>query len=157
KEGEDLNPQFNRVGPGFFATLGIPLLSGRDFTDADVEEAPKVAIVNEAFAKYFYRGQSPLGRRFTTGRRGDKDAITIVGLVHDSKVDSLRDKVTRFVYIPYTQEPTVGQMTYYVRSAVEPGALGQRVRGLVRQADAGLPVTDMKTMQAQIRESLFVD
>ncbi len=157
KEQENMNPRFNRIAPGFFQTLGIPLLSGRDFTDADAEEAPKVAIVNEAFARYFYAGRSPLGRRFTTGRRGDKVPITIVGLVRDSKASSLRDQTTRFVYIPYTQEPTVGQMTCYVRSALDPALLGNRARGLVRQADVGLPVTDVKTMAAQIRESLFVE
>src|SRR6185503_2471422 len=55
KEEEDMNPSFNSVGPGFFTTLGIPLLSGRDFGDSDIAAAPKVAVVNEAFARYYYK------------------------------------------------------------------------------------------------------
>jgi predicted permease len=157
KEDEDMNPNFNSVAPGFFATMGIPLLSGRDFTDGDVRETPQVAVVNEAFARYFYGSQSPIGRRFARGRRSETFPITIVGVVRDSKAASLREKTIRFVYVPYTQAEAIGQMTCYVRSSLDPVSLGGRIRALVRQADAGLPVTDMKTMRATIRESLFVD
>ncbi|HUG52050.1 MAG TPA: ABC transporter permease [Vicinamibacteria bacterium] len=156
REDEDMNPNFNSVGPGFFATMGIPLLAGRDFAASDVKDAPKVAVVNEGFAKYFYGSQSPIGRRFGMGRR-EGFPITIVGVVRDSKAASLREKPLRFAYVPYTQDERVGHMTYYVRSGVDPVALGTRIRAVVRQADAGLPVTDMKSMRAQIRESLFVD
>jgi predicted permease len=164
KEEEDMNPNFNSVGPGFFTTLGIPLLSGREFTDGDVAGTPKVAVVNEAFARYFYKDQSPIGRRFGLGRSFKKGQtpeenypITIVGIAHDSKASSLRQKNARFVYVPYAQQTDIGQMTFYVRSPLETGGLGNRVRMLVRQADPGLPVTDMKTMRAQIHESLFVE
>jgi len=164
KEEEDMNPNFNSVAPGFFNTLGIPLLSGREFTDGDIAGAPKVAVVNEAFARYFYKDQSPIGRRFGLGRSFKKGMppeenypITIVGIARDSKASSLRQKQVRFVYVPYTQQTDIGQMTFYVRSPLEAGALGNRMRLLVRQADPGLPVTDMKTMRAQIHESLFVE
>jgi predicted permease len=164
REEEDMNPSFNSVGPGFFSTLGIPLLSGRELTDGDIEGAPKVAVVNEAFARYFYKNESPIGRRFGFGRTFKKGMppeeaypITIVGVSRDSKASSLRQKQVRFVYVPYTQKTDVGQMTFYVRSPLEPAGLGNRMRMLVRQADPGLPVTDMKTMRAQIHESLFVE
>jgi predicted permease len=164
KEEEDMNPNFNSVGTGFFTTLGIPLLSGREFTDGDIGGAPKVAVVNEAFARYFYKDQSPIGRRFGLGRSFKKGMppeenypITIVGIARDSKASSLRQKNVRFVYVPYAQQTDIGQMTFYVRSPLEAAGLGNRVRMLVRQADPGLPVTDMKTMRAQIHESLFVE
>jgi predicted permease len=159
KEEEDMNPNFNTVGPGFFSTLGVPLLAGRDLGDADGPDAPAVAVVNEAFAKYFYGNESPVGRRMGMGRGQSKEGypIEIVGLVRDSKAASLREKSIRFVYVPYTQQKQVGHMTFYVRSRVDAAALEARVRSLVRQADPGLPVTDMKTMSAQIRESLFVE
>jgi predicted permease len=147
----------NGVAPGFFATMGIPLLSGRDFGDADAAGAPKVAVVNEGFARYFYKDQSPLGRRFGMGRKSEQFPFTIVGVVRDSKAASLREKPLRFVYLPYMQDEAIGQMTFYVRSSLDPVALGNRMRAVVRQADVGLPITDMKTMQTQIRESLFVD
>jgi predicted permease len=157
REDEDMNPNFNSVGPGFFATMGIPLLAGRDLADSDVMDAPKVAVVNEAFAKYFFKDQSPIGRRFGMGRRSEGFTLTIVGLVRDSKAASLREKTIRFAYVPYTQDERIGQMTYYVRSSVDPVALGRRIRAVVGQADAGLPVTGLKSMRAQIREALFVD
>ena len=154
KEGEDMHPGFNYVGPGFFGTLGIPLLAGRDFTEADGPDAPKVAVVNETFARHFFGGRDPVGRRFGLGRGGAPD-VTIVGLVRDGKAASLREKPLRFVYRPYTQDRDVGGMTFYVRSALAPEGLGGRLRGIVRRVDPALPVTDLKTMRAQIHESLF--
>src|SRR6185503_1384443 len=132
---------------------------GRDFTDVDALEAPKVAVVNEEFARYFYGGQSPIGRKFGNGGRSSKASLdfTIVGMVRDGKAASLREKPLRFVYVPYTQHANIGGLTFYVRSAHDPSALGNRMRQLVRTADAALPVTDMKTMEAQISESLFVE
>jgi len=157
KEEENMNPDFNGVGPGFFATLGIPLLAGRDFTDGDRPEAPKVAVVNESFARYFFKDQNPLGRRFGLKRQESGFEFTIVGLVRDGRAASLRSEPLRFVYTPFAQSRDLGAVTFYLRSATDPGSLGERVRGLVRRVDAGLPITDMKTLGTQIRESLFVE
>ena len=158
KDGENMNPNFNSVAPGFFKTLGIPLLAGRDFGDADAAGAPKVAIVNEAFVRYFYKGKvdDAVGRVFRLGRHEDQP-ITIVGVARDGKAASLKEETVRFVYQPYAQVTDLGDMTYYVRTAADVEALPARIRAIVRGADAGLPVTDMKTMRAQIGESLFVE
>jgi len=83
--------------------------------------------------------------------------VTIVGLVRDGKAASLREKPSRFFYVPYGQDERVGGMTFYVRSAMDPGALGERLRKVVARIDPTLPVTDLKTMRTQIRESLFAD
>ena len=118
-------------------------------------------MVNEAFARYFYGNESPLGRRFGLGRDEEPRRATpstIVGVVRDGKAASLREKPIRFVYVPYTQQTDVGQMTFYVRST--PGARRAWAAACARSCGrpiAGLPVTDMKTMSAQIRESLFVE
>jgi predicted permease len=157
KEDEDMNPNFNYVGPRFFETLGITRVSGRDFSDADALSAPKVAVVNETFARYFFGDQDPIGRRFGLGRRSQGFDFTIVGLVRDGKASSLREKPRRFVYAPFTQNERVSGMTFYVRSTLDPSALAGRVRAVVGRADSTLPVTSLKTMQTQIRESLFVD
>jgi predicted permease len=157
KEEENMNPEFNGVGPGFFATLGIPLLAGRDFTDADGPGAPGVAVVNETFARYFFKDQNPIGRRFGRKRNESGYDFTIVGLVKDGRAATLRTEPVRFVYTPYAQSSDLGAVTFYVRSAVDPASLGERIRGLVRGIDAGLPVTEMKTLRTQIRESLFVE
>ncbi|HVR72337.1 MAG TPA: ABC transporter permease [Vicinamibacteria bacterium] len=156
KDGEDMNPNFNAVAPEFFATLGIDLLAGRDFTDADALGAPRVAVVNETFARYFFGDQDPLGRRFGYGRDDELD-IEIVGVVKDGRAANLREKPIRFVYVPYRQQPDVGEMTFYARTTLDPEALAPGMREIVRRVDATLPVTHLKTMRAQIGESLFVE
>ena len=156
KEEENMNPYFNAVGPGFFATLGIPLRAGREFTGADGPDAPRVAVVNEVFARYFFGEQDSVGRRFRLGTSEDVP-ITIVGLVRDGKSASLWEKPARFVYLPYTQERGLGETTFYARSTVDPETLGGRMRKAVQRIDATLPVTGLKTMSAQIEESLFVE
>jgi predicted permease len=155
KEGENMNPNNNGVGPGFFSTLGMRLVSGRDFGEGDTAQSAKVAVVNEGFARYFFGERDPLGRRFLF-RRNSED-IVIVGVVADGKSASLREEPDRFVYFPYAQSADLGAVTYYVRSAVRPEDLANRIRALMAEVDATLPVTDMKTMPAQIRESLFVE
>jgi len=157
KEGEDMNPQFNYVAPGFFETLGFPLVAGRDLAETDVLEGPQVAVVNEVFAKYFFKDQNPIGRRFGIGRRGEGYPFEIVGVVRDGKAASMREEPQRFVYAPYTQEKAVGSLTYYVRSTVEPDSFAPRLRAAVARVDSTLPVTDLKTMKTQISESLFFE
>jgi predicted permease len=156
KEGENMNPNFNRVGPGFLATLGIPLVAGRDVGDSDTPTAPRVALVNQTFARYFYGDASALGRRFVLSRE-PKQEIEIVGVVKDGKAGSLRETPRRFVYLPYLQDPNVGAMSFYVRSTVPPATLGARMLSAARRVDATLPVTELKTMRVQIGESLFVE
>jgi len=157
KEDENMNPGFNHVGPGFFSTLGIPLLAGREFSADDRLGTPKVAVVNETFVRYFFGDEPAVGRRFGLGGAGDKIDIEIVGVVKDGKAASLREKPLRFVYLPALQQTDVGFMTFYVRSQLPPEALGNQIRQVVRRIDPTLPLTDMKTMRAQISESLFVE
>jgi predicted permease len=158
KEGEDMSPNLNDVAPGFFSTLGIPLVAGRDLRPTDVFQAPRVAVVNEAFAHYFFKNESPIGRRFALAGRTPKGFdIEIVGLARDGKSASLREETRRFIYLPYAQEQDVGGLTFYVRSTLDPDTVGTRLRAAVRRVDAMLPVTDLKTMSAQVGESLFVE
>jgi predicted permease len=157
KEGENMNPNFNSVAPGFFPTLGIPLVAGRDLGPTDLLEGPKVAVVNEVFARCFFKNENPVGRRFGLGRQEKGFDIEIVGVVRDGRAATMREETRRFVYLPFMQEESVGGLTYYVRSTLDPDAIGPRVRAAVRRVDVGLPVTDMKTMTAQIGESLFVE
>jgi predicted permease len=144
------------VGPEFFTTLGIPLLRGRDFAPGDAMGAPKVAVVSESFARYFFGSEDPIGRRF--GRRKDgKNDIEIVGLVRDGKASNLREETKRFVYVPYQQREELAGMAYYVRSGTEAETLLSRVPAVVRRVDPTLPVTELRSMRAQISESLFAE
>jgi predicted permease len=156
KEGEDMNPSVDGVGPRYFATMGIPLVSGREFTERDAKGAPKVAVINEAMAKYFFNGTNPIGRRFGFGR-GTATDIEIVGVSRDVRSLELRDQAPRFIYIPYAQDDTVTQLTFYVRAAQDGGATATGIRQAVQRLDPDLPIFDMKTMEVQVDESLFVE
>ena len=159
KQGEDMNPDYDNVGPGYFATMGIPLLLGRTFTDADRAGAPKVAVVNEAFVRYFFGTRNPIGRHIGFGGRNAPLDIEIVGVVQDSKTVALRDRIDRTVYTPFMQASAedTGQMTFYVRTAGDPLSLASSLRAVVRRVDPDMPVFDMKTMSAQVAESLFAE
>lgn len=156
-EGEDMSPAINRVGPGYFATLGIPLISGREFRGGDDSRSPKVAVINESMAKYFWGGEDPIGRRFGRDGSGTDDEFAIVGVVQDSKFISIRDESQRFFYVPYMQADTINSITFYVRHRPDLEGIASAARRLVQRLDPSLPVFDMKTMEAQVNESLFLD
>ena len=142
KEGEDMNPSVDGIGPRYFATMGIPLVSGREFTERDAKGSPKVAIINETMAKYFFNGTNPIGRRFGFGR-GTATDIEIVGVARDVRSLELRDVPPRFIYIPYAQDESVTQLTYYVRAAQDGGSTATAIRQAVQRLDANLPIFDM--------------
>jgi len=157
KDDMDMNPWVNHVGPAYFATLGIPLVAGREFTKRDLAGAPLVGMINETAARYFFPHQNPLGKHFGFGgRRGIAD-IEIVGVVKDDRGAGLRHKVPRFVYAPYMQTKSITQMTMYVRTAEPPERLAAAVRREVKREDANLPVFNMKTMETQENQSLFTE
>jgi predicted permease len=156
KEGEDTNPHVNWISPGYLKTMGIPVLAGRDFTEGDGPGAPRVAIVSETMARYFFGKADPIGRRFGFGRDKPTD-VEIVGVVKDGKDTDLRSEVARLVYIPYRQEEGLGGMSCFVRTT-SLGALGaDALRRVVRRLDAAIPVADIKSMDAVAEESLFIE
>ena len=139
---------YNEVGPGYFRTIGITLLAGRDFAESDGPTAPRVAIVNEAFAKFYLPNQNPIGRRLGRGQSGALDT-TIIGVVKDAKYGDMRSAPPRVFYRPYEQENT-GSLYFYVRTAIEPGQIGDDIRRTVASLDPNLPIRSMRTMEAQI-------
>ncbi|HKC25625.1 MAG TPA: ABC transporter permease [Thermoanaerobaculia bacterium] len=157
REQEDMNPNVNQVGTGFFETLGMRLVSGRELDDRDSASARNVAVVNEAFARSFFKGESTIGRRFGWGRAEKGFDVEIVGVVRDGKEIGLRSETHRLVYTPLAQAELPGRATYYVRAVGPPAALASSLRHAVAQADPGVPVTDMKTMESQVDESLFTE
>ncbi len=159
RQDEDLECAVDAISAGFFTTLKIPLLEGRDFTEADAGGAPKVAIVNEQFARFFFPGGNPLGRHFGFGGGNVKIDIEIVGVVRDSFHDSLREKVARFIFIPYLQDLHVreGSLRYYVRAVGNPVALTGSIRQTVREMDSNVPLNEVQTVKSAIQQSIYGD
>jgi predicted permease len=144
------------VSPNYFATLGIALVAGRDLTDADGAQSPKVCIINEKLAQRFFAGRNPIGLHIA---RGAGDAvhpdIEIVGIVANTKWDGPRSDLVPFVYMPYSQDPQLGGLTFYVRTEREPEAMAATLRSAVKRLDPNLPVNDLQKVTAQVSDSIF--
>lgn len=146
-----------RVGLNYFRTLGITMLAGREFARSDTIGAPKVAIVNEAFAQKFNLGSEVIGKRLAMGAGGNRPLdIEIVGLVRDSKYSEVRSPAPPQLALPYRQD-AVGPLTFYARTTSDPRALVGAIPALVARLDANLPITNLLTMDDQIWENTARD
>jgi putative ABC transport system permease protein len=148
---------FNRVSPEYFKTMGIALLAGRDFGDQDTPEAPKVAVVNETFARQVAGSANPLGRRFrveaTPG--GTEKVYEIVGLVKDSKYRSLRDEFVSSVYLPASQSPEPGEhVQFLVRTKTQPAALAPAVKRAVGEVSPDINIV-FRVFKTEVESSLL--
>lgn len=152
----DTNARRNGVGAGYFRSMGIPLLSGREFTRGDASGAPKVAIVNEAFVGKFNLGRNPLGKHLGASRDATLDT-EIIGLVRNSKYNGVKLEVPPLVYRPYRQEDGLGVLTFYVRTALDPDTMLEDVTKVVTRLDPNLPVEGLKTMPQQVLDNVFLD
>jgi len=155
----DDSANYNELGQGYFRTLGSRLLAGREFTASDAAGAPKVAIVNEAFAKKFNLGRNAVGKRMSSGGgEGKRELDTeIVGLVQNTKYSEVKDAVPPIFYTPYRQDADLGFITFYVRTALDPGQFLATIPKVVSKLDPDLPVENLRTLPQQIQENVFVD
>ena len=155
----DSNARLNQVAPTYFSTMGIPLLAGREFTLSDAEGAPKVAIVNEAFTRKFGLDAREAVGTFMSSHGGigtDLD-MEIVGLVQDATYSDVKRGAPPLFFTPYRQNDGLGNLTFYVRTGMEPAPVMQAIPGVVSRLDANLPVERLKTLEQQVSESVVVD
>jgi putative ABC transport system permease protein len=147
----------NRVGTAFFATVGIPLLAGRDFTEADSLDRPLVAIVNEAFAKRFGLGADPVGKRLGFDSPDSLD-VEIVGLVRDAAYSGVKEEFPAQLITPRRQDSGSGfGATFYVRTERPPEALLAAIPRIVARVDANVPVIDPRTFDSQVTRNVRND
>ncbi len=151
----DNNSRFNEVGAGYFRAMGVPLIAGREFARADVKSAAKVAIVNEAFAKKFSLGRDAVGKLMASD--GDTLDTEIIGLVQDAKYNDVKDTVPPLFFAPYMQDDQLGEMTFYIRSNADPSATMKSIQRVMADLDHDLPVQDLRTMNEQVRQNVFLD
>jgi predicted permease len=155
-EGEDRaahqrDPEdMNAVGNTFFATMGIPIISGRSFGPQDTGTSEKVGIINQALAKLRFPYMNPVGKRFKTG----DDWVRVVGVCGDNRFMNLRDAPPPQFFIPWVQQPEVGRLTYAVRSELDLGVLAPALRHVAQQADRDLPLAELRTQREQIDENM---
>ena len=145
---EQPTAEYNEVSPDYFATLGIPLLSGREFTRADDENAPRVAVVNQTVVARYWRGQNPIGQRLQV--KGNW--VRVVGVVKDSKYYSMDEKPQAFFYVPLRQyfdiEPYIHIRTTQPLESVQTALIRE-----VRALDPNLALYEMITLQEQVNRS----
>jgi predicted permease len=151
----DSHASYNEISADFFRVLGIPILSGREFTRADALGRPKVAIVNEAFARKFHLGHDVVGKHMSRG--SDTLDMEIVGLVKDSKYQSAKQKIPPVFYFPYMQDATLGFNRFYVRSSMDPNVVMRAIPGVIKKLDPNLPVADLITLERQVKDNVFLD
>jgi predicted permease len=169
KTNETPDAFMNSIGPGYFATLGVPILAGRDFTTKDTETVqhrpkpentePRVVMVNEKFAKRYF-GSSPnaIGRHVGFGIDANtKTDMEIIGVFKDIKYTNLRDEIPIQMCVPYLAARDVGLMTVYVKTSMDADQFFSAVRGKVRELDANLPLYAMRTLDTQISSSLLTE
>jgi putative ABC transport system permease protein len=140
--------------PGYFGTMRIPMVSGRDFTGEDRAGAPPVIIVNAAFARRWFAGESPVGRRIKLGRFESRGPwITIVGVAGDVRHNGLTEEAEPYFHAPYAQAAWP-RMTVMVRSASEKAGVAGPVRQALRRASPGEPIGEVRSMAQVIESSL---
>jgi predicted permease len=136
------------VAPNYFTTMGIPLISGRGFTDRDDKRAPEVAVINEAAARKFFPGENPIGRRFGHSPEGAGN-IEIVGVLRDVRYNSLREQPPPTLYLPHLQG-NPEDLVFTVRTAGDPGNVMSALRSAVSAADPNIPILTIETQISTI-------
>jgi predicted permease len=137
----------NVVGPGFFTTLGVPVLAGRDFTDSDTANSPHVGIINQQFAQRFFPDENPLGHMIGTG--DGRYQMMVVGVVKDHKYRSIDEAPIPMAWYMYAQIPVIGEMHVEMRVKGAPLAILPSVQKVVQQLDPNLPLIRPMTQRAQ--------
>jgi len=159
-EGDHMNVEWARVSPGYFSTMRMPLLAGREIEPSDRLGTHKVADVNESFARrYFGRPQDALGHYFCSGAGDVTPDIEIIGVVKDASHTTVRESVRQTVFTPYLQDPQLGPvyrfgLTFYVRTWPDPKLAESTIRAAMYSLDSKLVLDAFRTMQEQVDDNL---
>jgi len=149
--------EYHIVTPRYFESMGIPLLSGRDFAQNDTRQSPNVVVINDVFARRHFVGENPLGHRLKLQGQ-ERDPLVIIGVVGNVRQLGLDERLTPELYVPLLQDPLSPDyqrsMTLVVRSKSDPGAIAGSLRAAVTSVDKSLPVYELKPMTEHLRDSL---
>ena len=151
REGERTSSEVTFVSSDYFKVLGIPLLNGRDFNDQDRLGTPKVVILNEKMARHFFGTIDVLGKRMGLE---DVPDMTIIGVVSDAQYVNLRRDIKRHFYVPVAQQKQLTNLALHVKTASGPETVAESLRAELKKLDPHLPLYNVKTLNAEIDESL---
>ncbi|HYP02848.1 MAG TPA: ABC transporter permease [Pyrinomonadaceae bacterium] len=154
KENEDTELNLNIVSPNYFKTIGIPLVQGRDFSTADTSGAPGVVIVNEEFARRYFGGANPVGKRVRTDSEGPY--LEVVGMAKNAKYRGLREEPLPFFYQPLAQEG-MPSVALFVRTDADPLGVLPSVRTELMNLNKNLTLYDVNTLSAHLADALSID
>jgi predicted permease len=147
---EEVRVQMNGVGPAFFATMGIPILQGRDFNTHDTASSPKVAVINRALARQFFPNENPIGQTFEADADDVAGPVQIIGIAADTRYADLRSATPPTFYLSYQQHLEAGRIVIEIRTAADPASILGQARAVVASLDRDLPLIDARTMTEQI-------
>ena len=165
KPEQNAQPFMNVISPNYFATLGVPIVAGRDFRMTDNHEVkhgpedwnwnPTTVIINEKFAKKYFPNRNPVGRHVGCGTDpGTPTDMEIIGVVKDFKYTNLRDEIPAQAFLPYMGQRFLGEITVYVRTTADPNPLVSAIRSKLSELDSNIPIYAMRTTEVQINNSL---
>ncbi len=150
---EDGSALFYQVSPGYFQTMGIPLLAGRDFTNGDQEGSPEVVVISASLAEEYFAGEDPIGRRIRFGRDEDDLPVEVVGVVGDVQHYRLGEASVPQIYVPFAQRST-GGISFVLKTAVPPLSLTDDVRRVLRDVDPDQPLVGLTAADHMIAETV---
>jgi predicted permease len=158
KSGQVMNARFDQVGPNYFATVGIPILMGRDISLGDSGGAPRVGLINQTMAQYYFGKENPIGRQITDTYPDNIASFEVVGVVADAKYNSVREKTERRFYVPaFNPIIPVGEAYYDIRTFANPASVMEAVRREISSVDKTLTILKMNTMDDLVDVSLSRD
>jgi len=147
--------QHTVVTPGYFRTMGIPLIYGRDFTDADTKDKPGVTIVDERLARQYWPNENPVGKRVRFGPPEDNEPWhTVIGVAGTVRHQRVQEDTRQSVYLPHLQMP-VGGLALVTRTSSDPKELANAIRREAAQIDSDIPVSKVATMEEVVAESIW--
>jgi predicted permease len=146
------------VGPGYFSTLRVPMLLGREILESDRSGTPRVCVINEAFARRFFERRNPVGMRITSSDDVRRTTYEVVGVAKNARTQGLREEIEPRYYVAARQDPAgVKSPTFLIRTAVRTAAVMTAVRKTIQGMDAGLPVESARSIEEQMAPLMAQD
>lgn len=158
KNGQDMNARFDQVGPNYFKTVGIPILMGRDISIDDTETSPRVGLINQTMARYYFGNENAIGKQITDTYPDNVTSFEVVGVVADAKYNNIREKTPRRFYVPFFHPVvTEGAGVFEIRTFANVASVSETIRREILAVDKTLSVGDFHTMGELVDESVNRD